>query len=366
MNFTDAVTVSSVRRTSDGYLVAQAKAVRSGIQMYAGIEVGMTDRDMVRIYRPAIEVQSRDSLQSFSHAPITIDHPSGPVTAENWRDLSVGEVSTAALPDGEWIALPLILKDAKAIAAVEAGKRELSAGYTCELDMTPGITSDGQSYDGQQKTIRINHLALVDKARAGSEARIGDAAHWGISPLTMSKPQEDAVSEALKTVVLGDKAAQVALADAPIIEAFKADAAKMLADAKTAHDQAMAAKDAELAKAEAERDAAKAKVLSDADLDAKVLARGDLIAKARAIHDADYSCKSDGDIRKAVVVAKRGAGMADKSAAYIDAAFDILAEADPVREALKDGKTVQPSNAAAAHQTMVDGMATAWNTKGTA
>ena len=62
------------------------------------------------------------------------------------------------------------------------------------------------------------------------------------------------------------------------------------------------------------------------------------------VKDFDAAGKSDADIRKAVVVAKRGAAMADKSDAYIDAAFDLLVEdagegkADPVRGALKDAK----------------------------
>lgn len=56
------------------------------------------------------------------------------------KALSVGEVSTAAKQDGQWVMLPLILKDAAAIKAMVSGKRELSAGYVCELDWTPGLT----------------------------------------------------------------------------------------------------------------------------------------------------------------------------------------------------------------------------------
>lgn len=79
---------------------------------------------IVRVYRPADQVFADASLQSFTHAPVTMNHPDEAVTAENWKDLAIGEVSTAAKKDGEWVHLPLILKDAKAIADVEAGKRE--------------------------------------------------------------------------------------------------------------------------------------------------------------------------------------------------------------------------------------------------
>ena len=150
----------------------------------------------------------------------------------------------------------------------------------------------------------------------------------------------------LQTVVLGDQAAQVAIADAPKVEAFKADMVKKLSDAETAHAKAIADKDAAIAKAEAERDDAKKKVLSEADIDKRVADRADLIGTAKSIlADVKTAGLSDAAIRKAVVVAKLGDAVADKSDAYIDARFDILAEdaaaeakADPIAKALKDGK----------------------------
>ncbi|MFY0735626.1 DUF2213 domain-containing protein [Aurantimonas sp. NFXS3] len=353
MQFIDAVTVSgATRRTADGFLVATAKSVRVGIQHYAGHECGVADKAIVSIYRSPEEVFSQDSLQSFSHAPVTIDHPSEQVSADNWRELAVGEVSTAAQVDGKWVSLPLILKDAKAIAALDSGKRQLSAGYVCQLDMTPGTTPEGEAYDGRQVGIKINHLALVDRARAGDEARIGDSADdagnrtttWGATPLQDHTPKEPPMAD-LTTVVVGDSAVQIAASDAAKLEAFKASMTRALADAENAHTVAVAAKDEEIAKAHAALDDAKGKILSDADLDKRVQDRGDLVALAGAIaKDVKTTGVSDADIRKAVVVAKLGdAAVEGKSAAYVDARFDILAEdakkgTDPVARALADGK----------------------------
>jgi len=153
------------------------------------------------------------------------------------------------------------------------------------------------------------------------------------------------MADTLQTVVLGDQAAQVALADAPKVEGWKAAMTKRLDDAEADHAKAIAAKDAEIAKAQAALDDAKAKILTDADLDKRVADRADLISTAKAIvADVVTVGLSDAAIRKAVVVAKLGDAMADKSDAYIDARFDILAEdaaaatkADPLRDALKDG-----------------------------
>ena len=162
LRFTDKAPIGVVRDTQDGYVTTLARAVRTGVQEYAGYEVGLVDVDVVRVYRPPSEVFSADSLGTFSHAPVTMDHPNEMVTADNWKDLAVGEVSTEALRDGEFIALPLILKDADAIAKVKDGKVELSAGYTAMLDFTAGVTPDGDAYDAKQTNIVINHFGNGD------------------------------------------------------------------------------------------------------------------------------------------------------------------------------------------------------------
>lgn len=164
------------------------------------------------------------------------------------------------------------------------------------------------------------------------------------------------MSDALSTMVLGDAAVQVAAADAAKINQWKADQAKALADAKAEHDKALAAKDAEIAAKDAEITDLKGRVLTDADLDARVQARAELVAKAKAlVKDVDTAGKSDADIRKAAVSAVLGdAAIADKPDAYVQARFDILledAKKDPVRKALGDkarGSTAVNDNGYAA------------------
>lgn len=374
MNFTDAVSVSGTRRTDDGYLIAEARAVRTGIQLYAGDEVGKPESAVVKVYRPADSVFADASLQSFTHAPITNDHPSEQVTSDNWKALAVGEVSTAAKKDGEWVMLPLILKDAAAIKLVEDGKRELSAGYVCELDWTSGTTADGQSYDAIQKNIKINHLALVDRARAGSKARIGDGATiWGASPVTPTTDERNPDMPELRKMLVDGLQVETTDAGAAAIEKLMKDKDVLegrLSDLGNEKATALAAKDAELAKKDAEIDALKAKVLSDADLDKRVQARGDLIANAKAIaKDVKTEGLSDAAIRKAVVSAKLGdEAIKDKADAYIDARFDILVEdakasADPIRSALLDRgntATITNDNGQAAYEKR---LADAWKTQ---
>lgn len=374
--FIDAVSIGGTKRTEDGYLIAVARCGRSGIQHYAGWEVGRPQMDTVRVYRPPEEVFADKALQSCSHAPITVDHPDEEVNADTWSEYAVGEVSTAAQRDGEWLALPLILKDAKAIQAVEAGKSSLSWGYKSSLEWSDGVTPEGEPYDAIQRDIKINHLSVVRAGRAGPRARIGDGVEggesrkaWGASPLTVANDHDEkgvsAVTEKTTSITRDGLPVTMPEAAAPIVNKWLSDADKAL----EAKDAQIAAKDAELAKKDAEIDDLKGKVMDAATLDAAVQKRADLIDAAKKIAPKiETKGIADADIRKAAVVAVRGAdAVADKSAAYVDAAFDLLVDSakeqkqpNPLSSVVAG---VQPTHdgdpealRAAAHKSYLDGL----------
>lgn len=322
-NFNDSVTLKGTRITDDGYMVTEAFAVRTGIQLYTGKEVdpdntlGLRDKDIVRVYRSEQEVRSPNSLSSFSHAPVTMGHPKEAVTADNWKDLAVGEVSTEAVWDGNKIKLPLIIKDSLAIQGVQSGERELSAGYTCQLVADSGVSPEGEEYDAEQKDIRINHLAVVKYGRAGSECRIGDADNWGPSPITKE------VEMTMKHIAIGDATAAVAETDADKVTAF-------IGNLRDAHSAAIDAKDAEIAKKDAKIAELEAKQMSESDIDKRVAERAQLVSDASTIAPkADFSGLTDAEIRKKAVVTI-DAKYADKSDAYISAMFDIQLDAAKV------------------------------------
>ena len=340
MLFTDRASVSGTRRTEEGYLIADAFAVRTGIQLYSGKEVdpnndhGLRDKAVVRVYRSEKEVRDVSSLRSFSHAPITIGHPAEDVTAANWKDLAVGEVSTEAVWQDNKIRIPLILKDQEANNLVEGGVRELSAGYRCKLDINPGLTEDGKPFDAQQTDIRINHIAIVPRGRAGAECRIGDSADsWGAKPLSTIDNQE--VPMSTKVVVMGDKAVHVAADDAPTVEAHIASLNARIAQMQKDHDTALGAKDAEITTANEKIADLQSKVLTDAQIADKAAARAKLLDAASKVAPGIQldSALSDADIRRAVLAKRLGdASVKDKSDDYVQGVFDSLASSSaPVR-----------------------------------
>ncbi|MGS0546537.1 DUF2213 domain-containing protein [Pseudomonas parakoreensis] len=330
MIFTDSVPVSGVRRTADGYLVAEAFVARTGIQDYLGSEIdpnnehGLRDVPIVKVYRPESSVFHKDAMSSYAYRPMTNGHPGGEgVNSKNWKDVAVGNTGGEVIRDGQRVKVPLVLMDGKAISDFEAGKRQLSMGYGAEIIFQDGVTPEGDAYHVSLGPMKMNHLSLVHSARAGEEFRIGD-----------SKPNNPTgghdMADALRKLLVDGISIDVTEQGAQAIEKLNtklADAATATKTLTDTHTTVIALKDGELAKKDAEIDDLKAKLLSDADIDKRVTARADLISKAKSIADADYTGKTDADIRKAVVVAKLGdAAVAGKADAYIDARFEILVE----------------------------------------
>lgn len=176
----DFMELSNREITEDGYLVAKnSKLARTGVQTYRAYELGLDAEGMdpmrvIRLHRPDEEVFHPESMRSFESKPITIEHPSEAVTAENWQELAKGEARDVTRL-GDMMVATLIVKSKDAIEAIQGGKTQLSNGYTFELDMTPGTTHQGMAYDGIQRNIRGNHVAIVDAARCGSACRIADS-----------------------------------------------------------------------------------------------------------------------------------------------------------------------------------------------
>lgn len=271
IRFIDKSAIGGTKKTQEGYLVATSRVARVGVQEYLAREIGdvalaagFSSDDVVKVYRAPEQVFHADTLTSITRVPVTVDHPAELVDADNYAKYSVGDVGDAFARDGEWIVVNPMIKDAAAVNKAETSHKEISMGYTAEIVKA----RDGVGADFEMVNIRMNHLALVPKGRAGSAARIGDAANWGASPVTV---EDKRMTVELKTVILGDKAVQVEAKDADTVAAI-------LNDHKTAID----AKDAAIGELKAKLAEAEAKVLDDAAIQAIVDAK----AKAKEMLEA--------------------------------------------------------------------------------
>ena len=348
MQLHDTLALDSVRRTTDGYLAADVRVARTGIQTYLGIEVDPKGErfaadQIVRVYRPEAEVFNKDALHSFAHRPVTLDHPNEAVTADNWRKYAVGQTGDEVARDGEFVRVPMVLMDAEAIKAVEDGRKELSMGYSTELRFEDGATPDGEAYDAVQTSMRMNHLAVVRRARGGSDLKIGDD-HKG--DRSMTDRNTSLVVDGV-TVALPAQDAQIVQRHIAKLEQDAETAGKALADAKGEHGKAIEAKDTEIGELKAKLKDAEDKSVSDEDLDKLVADRAALVASVQAL-DSSIETKGvkDADLRRAAVASKYGDDFAkDASDAEIAGIFKAIAKdvkpADPLARALSDTK---PSN----------------------
>jgi len=160
----DFVQVSAPRIDSKtGILRCRGTIARTGVQDYRN-----SDGTVRRELRPADEVEK--SAKSFEAQPITLEHPPEMVNARNSRNYMRGLTGTVAF-DGALLTTELTVTDQEAVDSAQTTHKQLSNGYECDIDETPG-TWEGQRYDCIQRNIRGNHVALVKQARAGEMAKL--------------------------------------------------------------------------------------------------------------------------------------------------------------------------------------------------
>lgn len=169
--FTQILDASSKRRTikNDYLLIEDNIVARTGIQKYTKRELGLGDsNEVINVMRRAEDVFDDDSIASYNQSPITIYHPKQFVDSGNHDKLAVGDLPKAvADQDNGVIRADLIVKTKKGLQAINDGLTQLSMGYTANIVLQDGVTDDGTPYQAIQKNIRINHVALVAKGRAG-------------------------------------------------------------------------------------------------------------------------------------------------------------------------------------------------------
>lgn len=154
--------------TDEGFIKARAIVTRTGVFLYKN-----ADGTIRKELRHPDDVLVPESLESIKMVPVVNGHPPERlVTIDNAKRLSVGYTGESVDVEMPYIVANLVITDKKTVDEIkEKKKNELSLGYTVDLIPDSG-TYHGEPYEYRQTNIRYNHLALVDMARAGPEARI--------------------------------------------------------------------------------------------------------------------------------------------------------------------------------------------------
>lgn len=170
-------------RTTDinGYIEIKDNPIsKEGVFEYSGAQIGLTGEDAHRIfkvYRPASELADPECIESFKLLPFVDEHAMlgseelGLTPAE--RKGIQGYIGEQVYFDPPYLRGNIKILSESAKRLINEGKRELSPGYRCVYELTPGVF-EGQNYDAVQRRIRGNHLALVQEGRTGPDVAVLD------------------------------------------------------------------------------------------------------------------------------------------------------------------------------------------------
>ena len=283
-------------RTDEGFILDTPAITRCGVFPYRN-----ADGTMRYELRHPDDVFKQDSLDSIKGKPVTALH-NGLIDNTNSTGVTVGAVMSVGRQDGDNVTAEIVIHDT---SMVDGGNKDLSCGYTLNLDEESGVYN-GQTYTHRQRDIKYNHLAIVKAGRAGN-------ARLNLDSMDFQEDKETMVKYRLDNGVEYDVT--------PEIDAELKKLNQDVADAK-------AATEAEKARADAAEDA---KTKAEASIDKaredaanEVKARLKLEADAKALNVEFKEDATDAEIKIAVIKSVRtNFDATDKAEAYIDAAYDL-------------------------------------------
>jgi hypothetical protein len=319
-------TPDSFKRTPQGFLRVQARLTKTGVFNY---------HDQ-REYRGDEEVFRADSLESIKGAPVTDLHPSEKgsdnfLTPANAKEHIIG-IAENVEREGPYIKGSLIIFHEDAIKAIESGERkEISLGYKCRLEPTPGSVN-GEAYDAIQRDIVVNHVAIGPKGwgRAGPDCSIR----------TDSKNQHQKTGQKMDEVIRLE-GVDIAL-NADSIKGFFAEQRKQLGEMQGRLDAA---------NLEIEKKKTLIAALEDpVAVSTRVNTRIKLLNQCREIVGDDERLDSLSDEELKLAAIKKhypDLDLKDKGQSYIDGMFDVMAAKIERSDSLSDTRHAIHNNAKA-------------------
>lgn len=160
----DSIPTDSTSVDEQGFLHDMPVVTSTGI-----FEYGLPDGGIRRELRLPEHVFDKRSLASYAGKPVIITHQAGSIDKDNVMEEIVGTILSEGFQDGQDVRCKIVIHDIDKVKKIPY--RQLSLGYNLDLIEEPGEWN-GEPYDAIQTNIRINHLAIVESARAGEQAHL--------------------------------------------------------------------------------------------------------------------------------------------------------------------------------------------------
>lgn len=222
---------SARRADSNGWFEVKRNPLsKVGVFPYMGSQLpdAPDPTRVYQVYRPAEELSDPETLASFRLIPFVDDHTmlgdpdAAPGLTPAEQKGVQGVIGDDVFFEGDTLFGNLKVFSEYAKNRIGKGKRELSCGYRCAYDWSPGVFN-GIPYDVVQRRVRGNHVALVDMGRMGRDVAVLDH-HFTIDsqefiPMADENTNEGGGGETIESLAAKLEALQPAIAQIAEIQA---------------------------------------------------------------------------------------------------------------------------------------------------
>ena len=202
------------KRTVDwnGFMeVSENPISKIGVYPYLGSEIpGAEDPDSIyQVYRPAEELSSAATIDSFKNKPLIDNHEMiGILGMPAERKGIQGNIGEKVYFDSPYLRGNIVVHSTAAQTLINNGKTELSPCYGCDWVKESGVF-EGKEYQYVQRNLRAQHLALVDEGRTGPDVAVQDHITFALDskrflPMEFT-PEQLAQLKALIAEMMGTK-----------------------------------------------------------------------------------------------------------------------------------------------------------------
>jgi hypothetical protein len=312
--------------TPEGFLLCEGVAIaRTGEMIYRNGELPGLDYDAqgyLIVSRSPEEVFHPTHIASLEGKSVTWSHPAKDVNPDNVKALEFGACLNVRRGEGvedDLLMSDILIKERSAIEYAAKYKPELSEGYRCDYRQT-------EVGKATQHNLIGNHVALVERGRAGPRVSIRDSSPETIEDTEMSA--KSIVSRMVNLLV----AKGVSTADA---EAMARDAAIEILDGREpAAAPAIAAAPAQQRTNDADLISNITKAM-ETTLDAKI---APILADVAALKTADAKRTKDAEAEEEEEKKRKERAAKDAQSSE-EMVGDTIIEAEGVGKVLNLGKT---------------------------
>lgn len=183
-------------KDDNGFLIIKDNPIaKAGVFDYLGSEVNpqLQPDEIVKVFRPFKDLEAKKDY--FKGKPIKLTHKwvGKDGEAHEADGAIIGEVGA----DEPYLKADLVIYNPQLIELIERGEIvELSPAYEAKLIEAQGAYN-GEPFTYKQDLLSVNHLAVVENGRSGSDLRIQDN-QPNPKGDTMKKTFKDSVAELLK------------------------------------------------------------------------------------------------------------------------------------------------------------------------